>query len=148
LKTLEKRNGKTIRNSREIEKAKAAQLAQLGPARPRARGSALPDRWVPPVSGGFFLTRSLSLPLSAQWGRVVGTGCPRSHAVFCICLAGPLRQHTELFPPCARSHSLRRGTALSASPSLRPAMDQNACTRAHTPRSLATSPAHGPPAPF
>jgi hypothetical protein len=44
LKTLEKRNGKAIRKSREKEKGKAAQPAQLGPARPRARA---------PVSGGF-----------------------------------------------------------------------------------------------
>ena len=141
MKTLDKKNGKAIRNSREIEKAKPAQPTQLGPARPCAHAPAPPDRWVPPVSGDF-LPRMLSHPLSAQWDRVFGTGCPRLRALFCLCLAGPLRQHTEPFPPRARSLSLRRGTALSAPPSLRPIVYQHARTRGHTPRSLATSPAH------
>jgi hypothetical protein len=67
-----------------------------------------------------------------------------AHAPFCLCLAGPLRQHTERFPPRARSPSLRRGTALSAPPSPRPAVDQHVRTRARTKRSPATSPAHAP----
>jgi hypothetical protein len=37
LKTLEKKKWKKIRKSREKEEGKAAQPAQLGPARPRAR---------------------------------------------------------------------------------------------------------------
>jgi hypothetical protein len=39
LKTLEKRNRKGIRKFIEKEKGKAAQSAQLGPARPRARAA-------------------------------------------------------------------------------------------------------------
>jgi hypothetical protein len=92
----------------------------------------------------FASPRSLSLSPSAQWGRVVGNGCSRLRSLFCLCLAGPLSQHTEPFPPRARSLSLRRGTALSAPPSPHPAMDQHARTRARTLRSLATSPAHTP----
>jgi hypothetical protein len=63
---------------------------------------------------------------------------------FCLCLVGPLHQHTEPFPPRARSLSLRRGTALSAPPSPCPAVDQHAHTHTRTPRSPATSPAHAP----
>jgi hypothetical protein len=39
LKTLEKRNRKGIRKSREKEKGNAAQPAQLGSASPRARAA-------------------------------------------------------------------------------------------------------------
>jgi hypothetical protein len=39
LKTLEKRNGKGIRKSREKEKKKAAQTSAARPARPRARAA-------------------------------------------------------------------------------------------------------------
>jgi hypothetical protein len=39
LKTLEKRNEKAIRKCREKEKPKAAQPAQLGPARPLTRAA-------------------------------------------------------------------------------------------------------------
>jgi hypothetical protein len=77
LETLEKRNRKGIRKSREKEKGKAA---QLGPARPRTRVPAPPDRWDPPVSGSFLsCAPSLSLSLA-------------------LCLVGPTCWH-QLFPP-------------------------------------------------
>jgi hypothetical protein len=60
------------------------------------------------------------------------------------CLRGPSRQCDEPFPPCTRSLSLHRGTALSAPPPLRTAMDQ----RARTSRTPATSFAHAPQLPF
>jgi hypothetical protein len=89
LETLEKRNRKRIRKSREKEKGKAAQ--QPSSAQP-GRAPTLPDRWDPPISESFlshFL--SLSLSLSARWGRPVGASC---------------------FPLCAPLPSLPRGPVL------------------------------------
>jgi hypothetical protein len=70
----------------------------------RAHALALPDRWVPPVSGGS-LPRALSLPLPAQWGRAVGASCLRARAPLSLCLAGPPRQCAEPLPPRSRSLS-------------------------------------------
>jgi hypothetical protein len=116
------------------------------PSRPSSaqpgRVPAPPDRWAPPVSGGSLpRTLSLSLSLSAQWGRAVGASCLHPRAPLPLCLAGPSRQCAEPLPPRARSLSLCRGTALSAPPSPRPPWTN---TRARMPRSPAMSPTHAP----
>jgi hypothetical protein len=102
LKNLEKRNRKGIRNSREKEIGKAA---QLGSARPRARAPAPHDRRAPPLSG-YFLSRALSLALCP-----LGPTCRRQllrprASLFSLCLTGPRCQ--------ALSRCLRASFSLSA----------------------------------
>jgi hypothetical protein len=134
LKTLEKRNGKAIRKSREIEKS---QSIPTGPARPCARAPASLDRWIPPVSGGF-LPCALSL---CPVGRVVGTGCLRPRAPLPLFLVSPLRQTLSRFP---RTPALSRCTAGPTCQLRLPRAQPWTGTRALTPRSPATSLAHTP----
>jgi hypothetical protein len=124
------------------KKKKPKQPSRPSSAQP-GHAPTLPDRWVPPISSGS-LPRMLSLPLSTQWDQVVGASCLRPRAPLHLCLTASPHQCAEPLPPRARSLSLRRGTALSALPSPRPVVDQNARTRARTPRSSATWPAHAP----
>jgi hypothetical protein len=62
LETLEKRNRKRIRKSKEKEK-----VAQQPSSAQPGRVPAPPDKWDPPISGSF-VSRALSLSLSARWG--------------------------------------------------------------------------------
>jgi hypothetical protein len=72
LKILEKLNRKAIRNSLEKEKAFSAQLAQLGPARPRARPRGLiGGPHLSATACAHVLLPPLS-PTHCQWGRSVG----------------------------------------------------------------------------
>jgi hypothetical protein len=102
LKTIGKIKIKGIRNSREKGKTISAQPAQSGPARPRAPSP--PDRWAPPVSGGF-RPRALSSPLPLPSGASLSV--PFACAPpFPPCLAGPPCQRNESFPQRACSLSL------------------------------------------
>jgi hypothetical protein len=53
LKAYKKEIEKELENleKKKKESSPAAHPAQLSPARPCARASAVPDRWTPPVSG-------------------------------------------------------------------------------------------------
>jgi hypothetical protein len=68
---------KELENLEKKEKGKQPN-SLAGPARPsqaRARAPAPPDRRTPPVSGSSpSRAPSLSLSLTAQWGRPVGAG--------------------------------------------------------------------------
>jgi hypothetical protein len=88
--------------------------------------------------------RAHSLPLSAQWGQVVGTGCPRLRVPLPLCLVGLLRQTPNHYPraPALSLAAPWEPPISSAFPA--PAVDQRARTRAHSPGSSATSPAHAP----
>jgi hypothetical protein len=112
---------KQIRKSREKEKAKAAQPAQLDPARPRARAPTSPDRWVPPVSGGPFPAHSLFPSLFP-----VGPGCrhqlpspPRPSPPLPRGPALSVRRAVTLVRPLSLSRCAV-GPPLSAPPSPRP----------------------------
>jgi hypothetical protein len=150
FKTLEKRNRKGIRKFREKEKEKAAQPAQLGPARLCARTPAPPDRRTPPVSGsspsrapslsclmpsGADLSalisspaRPSSLPASRAWiasRRAVAPSAP----LFSLCVVGLPCQFRPLLARCgpARAHS-------------RTSPDFSATMPAHAPSSLLRAP--------
>jgi hypothetical protein len=103
-----------IPGKRKKEKAKAAQPG---------RAPASPNRWVPPVSGGS-LPRALSLPLSLPSGAGLLAPVAFPHAPTLSLVALWDRPVSSAFPA--------------------PAVDQHARTRARTPRSRATSPAHAP----
>jgi hypothetical protein len=134
LKSIEKIKRKSIKNSLEKRKIKSSPTGPVQPSR-AARVPAPPDRWAPPVSGGF-LHRALSSPLSLC---LVGSVCQRQSP-------SPTHpcQRSESFPPRICSLSLHHGTSLSALSFPRTAVDQ----RTRTPRTLATSPAHAPQLPF
>jgi hypothetical protein len=114
LKTLEKRNRKGIRNSREIGKAISAQSSPPGPA-PRA--PAAPDRRTSPVGASLLVRSLLSLPLSlaAQWTQIVGATGPR--VPLPSMPRGPRYQSQSGYPRAPFPLSLRRGPALSVPPS-------------------------------
>jgi hypothetical protein len=132
---------KQLENPRKKKKAK-----QPKPAHPAQRGHAPapPDRWAPPISGGFLphaLTLSLSLPSRARLSVPV----PFAHSpLFPLCFAGPLYQTSSRCPMRSLPPSLRRGPPLSVLPSPRLTVDQRAYSRT-SPESSATSPAHAPP---
>jgi hypothetical protein len=115
----------------------SAQPAQSSPARPHARAPASPNRWAPPTSGSFLARALSSPPLFSGAGLSTLVALARAPS-FSLCLAGPTRQHTELFPPRVCFPSLRRGASLSVLPSPRTVVDQ----RARMPRTPATSTAH------
>jgi hypothetical protein len=83
-----KRNEKEIRKFREKEKEKAAQPAQLSPARPRARAARQAD---PACQWQFSLARALPPSLTAQWGRPVGASFLPRALPLSLCLVGPVR---------------------------------------------------------
>jgi hypothetical protein len=98
------------------------------------------------LTGGLHLSVAVSSPArslpppSVQWADLSAPVVLARAPLFSLCLAGPTRQHTELFPPRDRFPSLRGGASLSVPPSPRTAVDQ----RARTPITPATSPAHAP----
>jgi hypothetical protein len=126
-----------------MENCISAQLSLVQPSE-AARAPALTNRWAPPVSGGF-LARALSSPLPLSSGAGLSELVAFARApMFSLCLADPTCQHAEPFPPHARFPSLHRGASLSAPPSPRTVVYQ--C--AHTPRTMATLPAHAPQLPL
>jgi hypothetical protein len=143
LSSLEKIKRKLIGNSEKMENCISAQLSPIQPSEV-ARAPALTNRWAPPVSGGF-LARALSSPLPLSSGAGLSELVAFARApMFSLCLADPTCQHAEPFPPHARFPSLHRGASLSAPPSPRTVVYQ--C--AHTPRTMATLPAHAPQLPL
>jgi hypothetical protein len=114
LNSIEKIKRKDISKFRKMKKPNSAHSAQIGPAS-HARASALPNRWVPPVSA-----RALSLPLSLC---PVGPACRHqlpSHACPALSLSRGPRLSVSRTVPHVRSLSQRHGPALSASSSLQP----------------------------
>jgi hypothetical protein len=109
------------------KKKKAKQLSRPSSAQP-GRAPALPDRWAPLVSSGFCSVH-FPLPLSAQWGQLVGASCFPPALVFPLYLAGPFCQ-TLSRCPAHPSLSLCRGPSLSAPPSPRPPWTSE-CALAH-----------------
>jgi hypothetical protein len=126
LKTLEKRNRKGIRKSREKGKSHFGPNQPTRPSPPRA--PVTPDRWTPPV--GASLPRVLTLSLSAHWGRSVGASFPSPTRSLSLCLTGPYCQSSCRCPTRPFLLSLRRGPALSVSPSPRSPWT-DACALAH-----------------
>jgi hypothetical protein len=133
---------KQLGNSGKRKKPLWPKLANQ--ARARACAPAAPDRWTPPVSAR--LPRALlSLPLAAQWGRLVGVGSLRPRAPLPSLPHGPALPVTKPLPPHARSLSL------SLRCQLRPPRAHCGPARAHlrtSPESSATTLAHTPPPPF
>jgi hypothetical protein len=147
LKTLEKRNRKGIRNSREIGKAISAQSSPPGPA-PRA--PAAPDRRTSPVGASLLVRSLLSLPLSlaAQWTQIVGATGPRvplpsmprgpRYSRRAVTPAHPFLSPCAVGQPCQfRLPRARRGPAHAHS---RTSSDFSAMTLSHAPNSLHIAP--------
>jgi hypothetical protein len=119
---------------------KTAHPAQWG------RAPTPPDRWAPPVSGGFLprvLTLSLSLPSRARLSVPVAFALA---PLFPLRLAGSLRQTSICCPHAPLSLSLSRCAVGPPVSSAFPA-PRRGPARAHSRTSLessATSPAHAP----
>jgi hypothetical protein len=95
------------------KKKKAKQPSQAARPRSLTGGRHLPAAVSAP--------RAFPLPLSAQWGQLVGDSCfPPHMPLFPLCLAGPFCQTPSRCPARPFSLSLRRGPSLSAPPSPRP----------------------------
>jgi hypothetical protein len=136
---------KSLENSEKKKKAKQPNRpssAQPGraPTRPRR------------LTGGRHLLAAVSasraspLPLSAQWGQLVGASCPPRTPLFPLCLAGTFYQTPSRCPACPFSLSaLWAFPVNSALPT--PAVDQRACTRARHQDPQPHRSAHAP-APF
>jgi hypothetical protein len=143
----EKEMEKQIENPGKKKKPK--QPSGPSSAQP-GRAPALPDRWVPPISGGS-LPRAPFLSLSLPSGT--GLSAPVASALVPLFPSslGPPHKCAEPLPLRARPLSLcvcvSWGRFVSfAFPA--PAVDQHARTRTRTARSTTTSPTHAPPAPF
>jgi hypothetical protein len=136
---------KQLENPGKKEKGKAAQPAQLSPARPRAHAPAPPDRWDPHVSGNSFprTLLSLSLPSGAKLSAPVfspahpsSLSALRAHFASrravapCACSLSrcAVGLPYQLHPP--RAH---RGQARAHS---RTSLESSAMTPAHVPNSL------------
>jgi hypothetical protein len=90
------------------------------------------------------LSFHLPLPLPSGARLSVPVACSLTHPLSVFASRARPVSTMNCFAAHPLSPSLHRGTALSAPPSPRTAMDQRACT----PISLATSPAHAPQLPF
>jgi hypothetical protein len=88
-----------------------------------------PERWTPPVSGGF-LPRAPTLSLSLPSGVRLSAPVSIAHSpLFPLCLAGSLRQ-TPSHYPCAPTLSLATPWDRPASPAFpAPVVDQRAPSR-------------------
>jgi hypothetical protein len=160
---IEKRNGKGIRKSREKEKDKAAQPAQVGQARPRARALAPSDRRTPPVSGSspsrapslsrslpaganlsalVFFTHALPLSLSHGPGSPVAEPLPRSSlSSLSVPWAYPVSSAPSALAVdlCVRTRAHRRISRPRRPPTRpTPFLEPRQCP-AHTPRLISLS---------
>jgi hypothetical protein len=150
LKTLQKRNGKGIRKSREKEKKKAAQTS---PARPSQAACPRCLTSEPRLSTAVPLSRTRSLSRSLPAGTNLSAPVFFTRALpLSLCLVGPDRQSPSrcparsfsslslcaLDPPCQfRPLRARRGPERAHS---RTSPDFSATTHAHTPNSLLRAP--------
>jgi hypothetical protein len=135
-KPYRKRIWKGIRKFREKEKGKAAQPAQVGPARPRARAVWQAD---PSYQQQFSLARALPLSLATQWGRSVGArSSPARASRRAVAPRTPFSSLCAVGLPCQfRPLRARRGPALTHS---RTSPDFSATTPAHVPSFLLRAP--------
>jgi hypothetical protein len=113
-KPYRKRNRKGIRKSREKEKGKAAQLAQVSPARPRARAAWQAD---PACQWQFFLSRTPSLSRSLPTGADLSVPVFFTRALPLSLSRGPGSPVSSCCPRVSPFLSLRRGPAFSVPPS-------------------------------